>query len=405
MLFLLINYFIAVREYIASFGDVTKQEHARWALDLMKYCEWALGWSQQSTPIHVKTPNRILFLSNHQNMCDFAHVQYYLFKHFPQHRILFIMHKRYKDMPLFDKGIRKHILLEGTYETDQHEISTKLDQYKHENLVVVLFPEGKIYHDTNITKSIQWCETNNIKPYTTTLCPRVKGIRLVVDQLDPTCILQNHIVYGDDIHHTKGTEYMHFVNGNLPRHAEMTIKDVTYIKDYFKKEPCEDLFYEYWHTVDVEVTKQYNQFKEMHEQFHKNKHIFHDYMVEKNHVNWVSSKYMVLLLPIGFANHGILFGLLSCILLFTSYNYHVYRKNKLFDMTIAFSIILSSYYLSKHRITHIYLAITCLLYILNKAQEYLFQTHDTHMSVFLHSTLHAIGVNHILVEFLLNFLI
>lgn len=412
ILFIFICYLLFIKEYIYSFGKLEFNNLQRFSIELMNYCKWIMGWEQivhtkclDNELVQLRETNKILLISNHQNMIDFVHLQYFISVNFPMHKMLFVINSGYKSVPFFGKYMDNlAIPIEGNYAVDKQIIEKKINCHKDEKVILVLFPEGKIIHKENVKKSIEWCKNNNIKSYTHTLAPRTKGIYTVLRSFNPDTVLQSYISYCDDIHHSKGVEYIDFINGNLPRICNITIKKANLLinMSYHSFSTFEKKFYTYWRKIDRFIRKQYKRYENKHIQFEKDKHMFHDYVIPMNEITWVSSKYNLLFLPFAFMTHGFWYGMLAVLLLVTSYQYHVFKKWKYIDIIVACSTLTISFYLSKHNHSKIFLLYGVFLYILYKFFMKYLHVKEKDTTYFFHSGLHALGTTHIFVEFLLD---
>lgn len=411
MIFTLFMFLYILKEYITRFGVINGECYVSWCKNVLPFCKWSLGWKQyvkdSSNRNDYKYKKRIVILSNHQNMIDFVHLQYFVSNNFPEHIPVFVINNRYSSVPLYGRYVDKFTIpIHGDITKDSITIERKINELKDKKVVIILFPEGKIYEKENIDKSNSWCKKQNIENYTNVLCPRTKGLYTIINKFKPDVMLQSYLTYSDDIHHEKGKQYTDFINGNLPRIANLDIRKIN--MDTFKLNTIEEFtntFYAYWRGVDTILIETYEKYKKIHTSFLENKYILHDYMIPYNQITWVSSKYNLVFIPFAFWVHGFWYGILALSLLFTSYQYHVLKKWLWVDVSVALTTACVSLYLSKHTITRIFLLYGLLMYGLHKSFKYLFNIREKDASYFLHSSLHAIGSSHILVEFLMNSLV
>ncbi len=417
LLLLIYNYYLFVREYVVAKSKISYKNHLVWAHDIYNFFVWAYHWKQnvyndkddneetKYTYNHVK---RILFLSNHQNLIDIFHIQEYLYNYYYDYRPIFICNKGLSNIWLFGNYIKNnHIVIENNTEKDVENIINIITKYKDDKIIVVLFPEGRIFCEGNIIKSNEWCKKNDIEPYTTTLCPRIKGMYTIFKTIQFDKILQCHISYSDDIRHEKAIYYEDYLVNNLPRVSDLYIKNITSIlydiinlpeTEFAKK------IYEYWKSVDIHLTNTYEKYNRRFNDFITYKHIYHDVVIGYNEITWNSSKLLIITMPLTYFTYGFIYFIGNILLLITSYQYHINGKWKTADIIMANVMISMSYMYNKNIYSNIFLTIGICFYIIEKMFQVYFKTDNKRIIYNLHSTLHMFAYSHIIIEFISNYI-
>ena len=409
VLFFLYNYYLFLREYIRSRGKLGYENQIRWGRDIYKFNEWLYKWKQI---IHKKSyftnNNKILLLSNHQNLVDGLNIQHFLFTYYSTYRPIIVMKKGISKLWLFGKYMKEnHILIENDYEKDLNNIKEVLHRYKNEKIIVLLFPEGSVYNDDNIPKSNEWCKKQNIPPYQSCMCPRTKGLYAFINAFRFDTVLQCYITYPDDIKREKAIYYKHYLINKLPRISEIYIKNITSMMNDIRLLSFEDFstrIYKYWREVDNHLTQTYKEYETKYIEFINHKHIYHDVVIDYVELTWNSSKYIIIVIPIAYLTHGYFYCLSLITLLLTSYQYHIHKKWKYFDIFMACLLIMLSYVYNTHLHSNIFLTIGIGFYLIEKLIEFHFKMNNNLILYYLHTMLHMFAYTHILVEFLYHYM-
>lgn len=415
-----------------SGGDLSYINHHAWARDVYKSGEWLYHWSQVVYSDHAdggeeaedavdgvdagadvdvdavnrkgSLPQRVLLLSNHQNLVDAFNIQYFLYKHYPNYRPIFVAKKGLSKLWLFGNYFQEnYILVENDWEKDTQTISSTLLRFKNDNIVVVLFPEGCTYWEGSIRKSNEWCKKHDIQPYKSCVCPRTKGLYALCQCIQFDKIVQCHIAYPDDIQHKKAVYYEDYLVNNLPRVCEIYIKVVTPIFGEFIPLPETEFsqkVYQYWKTVDERLTHTYAAYAWRLEVFMKHMHTYHDVVIGYNELTWNSSKYLIFTLPFSYWTYGFGYFVGNVLLLITSYQYHMNNQWKTADTVMAGTMIAMSYAYNKHVYSNIFLSCGLIFYTVEKILELRYNMSNRRIMWHLHSVLHMFAYSHIFIEFL-----
>lgn len=150
----------------------------------IKYFHYLVQWSYQNIlGISVHSQKRqkidlegnkdenILIISNHPSVCDFHTLLCFHFEKFPNHDPLFVLGKKYTNIPFFGKFFFKssHIHVYPQMPEEELLFNQKYLMEYPRPFVLYVFPEGKL------------CSENNIKdieknPYVNLLPPKTKGV-------------------------------------------------------------------------------------------------------------------------------------------------------------------------------------------------------------------------------------
>jgi 1-acyl-sn-glycerol-3-phosphate acyltransferase len=408
LLFFLYNYYIIVREYVLSNYKLTYINQQRWGRDIFKFNKWFYGWRQyvkiDDNLMSSMKKDKILMMANHVNLTDIFQLQEMINTLFPYHKMTYLVKKDITNIPFFGEFIKNnHIIVGNNHEENIITIQKYMKRLQNERIILFIFPEGSIYHKDNIKKSDEWCKKQNISLYQSCMCPKTRGLYTILNAFSFDAIIQTYLTYPDDIKREKATNYSDFLINKLPRISEIYIKDETSFFNSVRLLSFEDFssrIYEYWREVDNHLTQTYKEYENKYIEFMNHKHIYHDVVIDYVELTWNSSKYIIIVIPIAYLTHGYFYCLSLITLLLTSYQYHIHKKWKYFDIFMACLLIMLSYVYNTHLHSNIFLTIGIVFYLIEKLIEFHFKMSNHLILYYLHTMLHMFAYTHILVEFL-----
>lgn len=132
--------------------------------------------------ININTNKINIFIANHLSTIDFCIVLSYLKLY--QTPVYFISKKEMRLMPILGLTINLYndIKINRNYEKDKEIITKQLK--KIEKGIIFIFPEGTRYDKDKKRKSDKFCKENNMLEYKNLLCPRVKGLHLLINNIE-----------------------------------------------------------------------------------------------------------------------------------------------------------------------------------------------------------------------------
>lgn len=398
LLFILYNYYILAREYIFSFGKLSYTSQTNWGNSIYQFNKWLYKWKQHVISRNITQSNRVLMVCNHENLIDFINIQIFLSRHYPHHRHIFVTHKIPYYIPLFSNFINKHNIILFNH-SDEFHLHIKEPTY-----VIVMFIEGAIYNPANIQKSHLWCNATKIQPFYNTLCPRTKGITYFIEHIKFDSVVQTVITYPDDIQRIKARRIFDFITNNIPRISYIITYDITHLFKNIPRKLIHDIIIQHWRDVDTIIHTQYQLYNQKLEEFIDHIHIFHDFVLEYNDTTWNSAKYLIYFIPIAYLTHGGLYAagtsMVLYTVLYTSYQYHIHKKNKMLDIITSTGMVIVSYMYSHTIIGNIFISIGLVIYTIEKMIEYITETPHKRILYYLHSFMHTLIFIHIFIEFL-----
>ena len=125
----------------------------------------------------------IVLCCNHVNLLDTFVVQKLCLDMFPDHHVAFVHGDSARQVPLLQRFLsRYHVYIEdlktGVLPPALRSVSRK---------ILVLFPEGRLFCETNRMKSRGFCEAQGIPAFEHVLCPYEKGFSILRTVLDDSC--------------------------------------------------------------------------------------------------------------------------------------------------------------------------------------------------------------------------
>jgi hypothetical protein len=213
----------------SGFGEFSNKDAIWMVNSIYKLCRRFMRWD---TPIDSSTEaylrraashNRVLCVSNHVAVVDFFHYIHLFRTYLPEHEIVMVTKKDVRDQPLVGGIVRSVCVIV------EDDIPRQISRMtRGEKTVVLLFPEGKIFHTDSIARSNRWCSKKKYDPFSRVVCPHSKGLMTIIDSYSPDCMIGGAMYYADElyklpsadpIHHGlyHGKEFHQFLTNQLPR--------------------------------------------------------------------------------------------------------------------------------------------------------------------------------------------
>jgi 1-acyl-sn-glycerol-3-phosphate acyltransferase len=396
-----------------------------------KFLTWFLGWSleikmssktekylkkinkrnkKDSSSQSSSQPNKILLVINHENLSDFTNVSKLISDQFTDYKIMYVMNKALTKLPGMGGYFKKNSIINDNKNLLKN-IKEKVNKIKDQKIVVVIFPEGKIFNTTNVKDRDNFYEKNYKKMKLPnnkhTLIPKCKGIFEILKIYNPDITYQVCLSYADDIERKKARFYKQMLTCDMARNciAELSLFPYKRFKKHIKSNNYDnfrDEFYDYWNELDHKIGKIYLKYKAERVNVLKKSKYYYDKLIPINHILWNSSKYLFFVIPFAFMYHGIIYALLASLLLFTSYQYHYHGRMKYYDVLTAMIVMAISYCKSNHIYSKNMLLASGGFYIINKFIEMLLKSQNNMHDKFLHSILHVLAYGHIFVDYLFH---
>jgi 1-acyl-sn-glycerol-3-phosphate acyltransferase len=316
-----------------------------------------------SCPDKVKNDGNILLISNHPKMHDMMYLCKFIQK-FPEHNLIIFVKKSLENIPLIGNTIKNiHITLERNIQKDKETIINKLEQISNDGkkYILLIFPEGTTYCKETIQSFRE--------DYKSVLRPKLGGLSLIKQYYKYDYIYDASIFY----HDSEISNYDEdFIKNDIAKNVDIHIK---------KLENFPEDFVSFWREKDEYLSK-------------KNK----KEVVYTPNLLLNSSMFLLLSVFPSICMYGIFNSFILVILLFTSYEYHYYKRNKLFDVIMSCIVWMRYYRLYKIYTSIKLLEIGLLFYIFEK----LYGKFNIKSSTvyFLHTCLHIFCYTSIWVEFL-----
>ena len=156
-------------------------------------------------------PDKVLLISNHSKLIDYITLHTVLTKKYPDHLPVFVSVDKVKKIPYYGSIFKDNYILINRKDTKSsiYDMVLKCKDLENKKVVIVLFPEGDIYRNKNITKSDNYCEKNNIEKFNNVLCPRVIAYYTILRHFNPDEIHLSKLYYND---HNTFIGYYDFLN-------------------------------------------------------------------------------------------------------------------------------------------------------------------------------------------------
>lgn len=204
---ILYTYFFLFTHFITNFNiNINIMTYINNLFIINKYL---MGWKLLSTfpenyymLDNIDNDKYILALFNHPTLIDSFFCLKYLINKFPEHEIVFVIKEELTKLFLIGNYFKKHhICIKRNFDQDKQYIINKINSIKLNNkkTIIVLFPEGTTFCKETILKSNNWCLKNNIDNFKNIIAPRILGYNLIKEHFMPNIILNNIIIYLDDL--------------------------------------------------------------------------------------------------------------------------------------------------------------------------------------------------------------
>lgn len=270
----------------------------------------------------------IVFLTvSHQNCLDFIVLNEFLSIHYPFHKPIYIFNRNsVKSLfPFVEDWIEQlHIIVEKGCGLSIDELKEKFIRlgYPHQKLVIMLFPEGRLFTRDNIQKSLDYSRSLDIEPFRAVLMPRQNAfgaIRMAVEALAQD--------YKDTVYSVAGVALYY------PECDKRTFAFTRHTDLFF---PPFSITKVDWTLFDatgqMDILKIWRKMDTILQEIHSSKQITEE---EDDDFLWRTSMLVCLGIPFVFAYYGWSLSLLLCMLLLTSYQWHCHHVWRRMDNIIA----------------------------------------------------------------------
>ena len=102
-----------------------------------------------------------------------------------------IIQKELKKIPLIGSFHKGCIVLERDLSKDKETIINSIKNI--DNGIIIIYPEGTRMNEDNFKKSHEYCEKNQLKKYNNLLYPKMKGLDIIINELNNSNKLGNLI--------------------------------------------------------------------------------------------------------------------------------------------------------------------------------------------------------------------
>lgn len=138
----------------------------------------------------ITTDKIDIIIMNHVNRIDSLIVSS-IIKNNTNKNVYAIIQKEIAKIPVISEFSKGCIIIERNFDLDKNIIINFLKNI-NEGILIIL-PEGSRMNQTNFKKSNEFCDNNNLKKYNNLLYPKMKGINLIINELNKTNKLGNLI--------------------------------------------------------------------------------------------------------------------------------------------------------------------------------------------------------------------
>ena len=137
------------------------------------------------------TTNKIdIVVANHINRFDFL-ILFSIIRNNTDSNIYPILHKGLTKIPFVNSIAPTSIIITRNIVTDTEIIKNFIK--KIDNCILVIYPEGTRINENNFEESHIYCDKNNLKKYNHLLYPKMKGLDLIINELNNNNKLGNLI--------------------------------------------------------------------------------------------------------------------------------------------------------------------------------------------------------------------
>lgn len=407
--------------------------------------EWSMKWkvtyghdtaSRQATldtlraireSTKTQDTSRLLFLCNHVNTVDGMHCAKACIDNFPDHRVVMVVKEEIRQYAFFSLIEDSTLYLSRTYDKDKDYMEQKIRTIteKYPKTIVLFFPEGTTHYDESVTKGIAWCESQKVPPFKAVIPPRYKGLDILLRHYKPNYpdgVLMATLTYPDDPDRKLSINLCQVAISQNPRvanfevdtwnvYADLSCNEQDYAQDSFSftSSDVKTVLMNQWRKVDERVDARYRAIHAIHDTFadRLEEGWFHMASVPMRELGWYTSRYLMMLIPLTFMTHGLLYGGMSMGLLYTSYQYHIYHRMAHLDKMIAVMLSMWTLWSVSHKYCFFMFVVGTSFFIFNKWMEWVAPVYQlkmhTNWEYFRHSMLHIMTYSSIVVEFMLAY--
>jgi len=277
--------------------------------------------------IASKNDDIVLLTVSHQNCLDFIVLNEFLTIHYPLHKPVFVFNRKSVRslFPFVEHWMEQmHVIVGKGCAPSVDDLKEKFIRlgYPRQRIVIVLFPEGRLFTRENHQKSLIYSLSSEIEPFRAVLMPRQKAFEAIRkaaqlvarDHKDTTCSVAGVALSYPECDKRTFAFTKHsdlFIPPVAITRADWTLFDAT----------GEDDILEIWRRMDAILQEKQDQTITEED--------------EDDDFLWHTSQLMCLGIPFVLAWYGWLLGLLLCLLLFTSYQWHCHHVWQRMDNVIA----------------------------------------------------------------------
>jgi len=280
----------------------------------------------------------ILLAATHQNMLDFIVMNELLTIRFPHHRPVYVFsHYSIRALfPFVEHLMRQmHIVVNKGCDLSIDDLKDKFLRlgFPHEKLVVVLFPEGKLFTPENHRKSVDYTRASGGPPFDLVLMPRNKAFDAIRQAIMELTSEERHTTCA--------------VAGVVLCYPEFDKKSFAFTKNYDLVSPPFSVSRADWTLFDIADENIVDAWRIADSILqHKTTVAATDDGKEDGDLLWVTSQLLYFGIPVVFLHYGLVVTLMLMLLLFTSYQWHchrVWRKEDRFVAMISYCAFFSLY--------------------------------------------------------------
>jgi 1-acyl-sn-glycerol-3-phosphate acyltransferase len=378
-------------EYIYQsifYKNLSTKEYINRLFILNKYL---FNWSIDVEEEYHINGDRVLALFTHPKILDGFFALKYITDKYPEHKIIFVVKKELVNLKLVGNYIRDNYLcLERKLEKDEPYIREKIRYFmnKYPKIVIVIFPEGTTFCKETVDKSNEWCDKNRINHFNNLLCPRMSGVRIIIEILKPNVITNNIIYYMDDLYKNKTNYEKDLLKMDIINSCKIISKNIP-IRDEFN-------IYKIWRDNDILLEEEYKKLDLIYQCVNKY-YFLNKNIILKNQLMFQTAKLFLLFIPFALYINGLFYSLNIFIVFMTSFFYHKYGKYKYVDMFFSILLIIYSFYHMDNYVSYIFMISGIVCYIIGLLCSY-YICND--IGILFHNLLHILCAVHIISEFI-----
>lgn len=316
----------------------------------------------------------ILLAATHQNMLDFIVMNELLTIRFPHHRPVYVL-SDYSIRALFpfvEHLMRQmHIVVNKGCDLSVDDLKDKFLRlgFPHEKLVVVLFPEGRLFTPENHRKSVEYTRASGVAPFDLVLMPRCRAFDAIRQAITDLTAEEKYTTCA--------------IAGVVLCYPEFDKKTFAFTKKYDLVFPPFSVTMADWTLFDI-ADKNIVDVWRVVDSILQDKTTVAATDDGKEDLLWATSQLLYFGIPVVFLQYGLVATLILMLLLFTSYQWHchhVWRKEDRFVAMISYCAFFSIYRERRARI----------MLLLGLAAHVFFERFSTNRRsrLFGHMALHA----------------